>query len=173
LRQQQQSKTIKKGSPPDHEAAVVRVLKFLYANRKSNRIGMMPDYPLIYDKEFCKQLPKDRFPGHRADIGIDRAVMDKESEKLKSLKLVAIIEINGKHGGYWKNGLLVSKYGPTKHDNPIQKEKDKIVQNWCERKKIKYIVLLKEEILGDCGKDGKDEVDTEPYLRENLKEFIK
>lgn len=174
MRQQQQSKTIKKGEPIDHAEAVNRVFNFLYANKKNRKWLIDINVPLIYDAEFVSQLPKGRYPGHKEDIGIYLPQFDKETGEIRKFVLKAVVSVMGKHGGYWKNQLgQVKKYSPTKHDKPIQTKNDKIVQNWCERKKIKYIVLLKEEILGDCGKLGKDEVDTIPYLTEKLAEFIK
>ena len=174
VRTQQQSKTIKKGEPQDHEEAVNRVFNFLYANKKNRRWLIDINVPMVYDAEFISQLPKGRYPGHKEDIGIYLPQFDKITGEIKKFVLKAVISIAGKIGGYYKNNIgTVLKYSPTKHDKPIQSKNDKIVQNWCERKKIKYIVLLKEEILGDCGKDGKDEVDTTPYLREHLKEFIR
>ena len=90
---------------------------------------------------------------------------------------LAVIEIMGNVGFYYRSISGKVKRGrATRHSKERQMQNDKINRNFIEKYHAgtKYIPLLKEEILGDCGKDGKDDThDTIRYLAENLGGYIK
>jgi len=128
---------------------------------------MYEDVPLIL---FANQLPKNRVCSeHEADLGIVCNPSSKDEQKL-----VAIIEIHGDVGFWYMDPITgkKAKANPTRHSKPAQKRNDKLVKNYCETNGIKYIVLKKEEVLGDC--THKDYVSTSfKQIRKELKEFLK
>lgn len=180
--QQQLSKTIKKGEPLDHLLAVSKVFWFLDKNKKNKDWIVDVGVGLRYSDEFAKQLPKSmNYKGHAFDLVIMERVFDPDGEVVINLKFKAVIEIGGNIGFYYLDPVTgkPTKANPTRHSKPLQKRNDKIVQNFLKSeprlKHCKYITLLKEEILGDCGKNGKDDsykTNTIRYLEENLRDWI-
>ena len=176
---QLQSQTIKRGPPLDHELAVDKVFWFLNNNKREDNWIIDKDIPLTYSQEFKRQLPKVRtFNGHTGDLGIYEPIFD-VNKNLIGFELLALIEINGNIGFYYHHPVTgkVKRGTATKHSKESQKRNDKIVRNYLEKyhPNAKYIVLLKEEVLGDCGKNGKDEeykTTTIRQLKEDLAEWI-
>lgn len=176
---QLQSQTIKKGPSIDHELAVDKVFWFLNENKREEEWIIDKDIPLTYPGEFKKQLPRTRtFNGHKGDLGIIEPVYD-DNKNLVDFNLLALIEMNGNIGFYYPDPVTgkPKKANPTKHSKANQIKNDKIVRNYLEKysPSTKYIVLLKEEVLGDCGKNGKDEeykTATIRHLFDELKEWV-
>jgi len=174
---QQRSQTFKKGESEDHFFAVGKVYAFLEKN--------MPEYmkymvdispPVVYPQKILKQLPLSRaFGGHTFDLGIYQIIVDMKyglDANVPMIKPVAYIEINGNVGyDYYDGAGRIKHANPTKHSKALQKRNDKINKNYCEVLDIKYITLLKEEIMGDI-KDKDQEKNTIQYLQRELLEFI-
>ena len=176
---QLQSQTIKKGEPLDHILAVQKVYWFLINNKREEHWIIDKDIPLTFTPEFKKQLPKVRtYNGHTGDLGIYEPIY--EDGEIRDFNLLALIEINGNIGFYYHHPITgkVKRGTATKHSKANQIKNDKIVRNYLEKyhPQTKYIVLLKEEVLGDCGKNGKDEeykTTTIRHLFSELKEWVK
>ena len=160
MRVQTRSATFKTGEPMDHMAAVQKIHGIFNVLGK-NGLDMFHNVPLAL---FKNQLPSDRVCSeHEADLGI-----------LQGEKLIAIIEIHGDIGFWYMDPITgkKAKANPTRHSKPAQIRNDKLVKNYCETNGIKYIVLKKEEVLGDC--THKDYVSTSfKQIRKELKEFLK
>lgn len=175
---QQRSLTFHKGEPESHKLAVYRVMGVFNVLGK-NGYNIIENFPLEYTDEFKKQLPSNRtFLGHNADLCIFDWVVDMNEPKPFDInkptkRLRAVIEVHG-DVGFWYFGFngKKKKGTATKHSKKSQQRNDKIVSNWCEQNDVQYIVLKKEEILGDCTQDGYIQRSFD-YIKENLKEFLK
>jgi hypothetical protein len=173
---QQRSQTFKPGEPLDHIMAVEKVYEFLEHNR-NEKWFIDVNVPVVYPSEINKQLPKNRtFGGHTFDLGVYAPVFvedtDNDIKYIREFRLKAVIEINGNVGYKYETPHGIKRANPTKHSKELQKRNDKINKNYCKNEGIKYIVLLKEEIMGDI-KDKDKEKNTIQYMQRNLLEFIK
>lgn len=179
LRQQCRSQIFKPGEALDHFLAVDKVFWFLNNNKREQEWIIDKEVPLTYTPEFKKQLPKVRtFNGHTGDLGIYEPIY--HEGELRDFNLLALIEINGNIGFYYRHPVTgkVKRGTATKHSKANQIRNDKIVKNYLEEyhPSAVYKVLLKEEVLGDCGKNGKDEeykTATIRHLFEELKEWVR
>ena len=177
IQQKYRSATFKKGESEDHIYAVGKVYHFLQQSIPIHT-KLMVDIgpPVTYPPEILKQLPKNReYGGHTFDLGIYQIVVDMKyglDANVPMIKPVAYIEINGNVGyDYYDGAGRVKHANPTKHSKALQKRNDKINKNYCELMGIKYITLLKEEIMGDI-KDKDQEKNSLQYLQRELIEFL-
>ena len=172
------SETIKKGEPEDHRLAVEKVVYFLNENKFDRDWQIRDGYEVQYPIEMVKQLNKYRVHlYHTFDIGILAPILDMsqiEPFKANIPKYVpiAVIEMMGNIGFYYRstNGKI-KKANPTKHSKAKQIQNDKVNRNMIEKHfhGTRYITLLKEEVLGDCGHDGKQDTHyTISYLSEHV-----
>jgi hypothetical protein len=169
---QRLSECSKKGEPEDHRLAVNFTRDFLEYSKVDKDYRIEPDYPVVYDAKFCKQLPNNReYEGHLFDL----AILDVNNHP------ICFIEINGNIGFYYhvsnNSNFRVKRAKPTKHSHELQMRNDRINRNYVETHypKATYKVLFKEEVLGNCGKNGKDKdylINRLEYLRNELKDWI-
>ena len=167
--QQERSKTLKKGEPDDHFAAVVKTALFLNKYKRDESWIIDINFPVSYSPEFVKQMwPRKTSRtcfGHIFDLCI----------RDYHFKPLAFIEMNGEVG-YWFDGKKSKRHwkiaNPTKHSKKLQQINDGINESYAESIGAEYIVLLKEEINGDA-KDPDREKNSFQELQRGLRDWIK
>jgi len=174
MRVQTRSATFKPGEPMDHMMAVQRI-RAIFNVLGKNGLHMDENVPL---QLFIDQLPDNRvYSQHKADLGIFDFVVDMDyglDANVPKNRLLAIIEIHGDVGFWYMDPITgkKAKANPTRHSKPAQIRNDKLVKNYCETNGIKYIVLKKEEVLGDCTHENYISTSFK-QIRKELKEFLK
>ena len=169
FKEQLRSKTVKRGPPDDHEAAVVKTVLFLNKYKRDPSWMIDMDYPVSYPEDFVKEMwPRKT---RRTNFGhlFDICIRDWHYSP------IAFIEMNG-NIGYWFDGKRSKRHwkiaAPTKHSKKAQQENDGINKSYAEKVGVPYIVLLKEEINGDA-KDPDREKNSFQMLQRGLKDWIK